>query len=236
MLANDRSLQPASPPALTPALRFRAAALSLLSLLSACLFLWVAVLGNNLANDWFLHNLPTSSRTVWDLESELFILLIGLAVIAWYPRFFGFKLGDLGRHWKLAAGIFLFCSGGVLTYLLLSPPTPFSGSTFLFEVILVPLGEETLARGIVLFGLLAFLGRIHAPRTALILAVIYSALAFGLAHANNIRINPLAFTLFQVSYAAVFGLLWGWAAARTRSIYPAILMHAAVNLLAIVVK
>lgn len=84
-------------------------------------------------------------------------------------------------------------------------------------VIMAPLTEELLLRGVVLQGFL----RHYRPA----LAIFYSALLFGLMH-----LNP-----WQFFTALPLGMMFGWMTLRTRSLYPALLSHAVANGLPLVV-
>jgi membrane protease YdiL (CAAX protease family) len=78
-------------------------------------------------------------------------------------------------------------------------------------VVVAPLTEETLFRGIVLRGLLAR----HRPAVA----VVVSALLFGAVHLNPWQLVP----------ATALGLVYGWWYVRTRSLVPCIFGHALHN-------
>src|SRR5262249_3400573 len=79
-------------------------------------------------------------------------------------------------------------------------------------VILAPIGEETLFRGV----LLPWLCRWMPPETA----IWASALIFGLAHSHY---GIYAFVV------VVYGLVFGWARLRTGSLRAPILLHALIN-------
>jgi uncharacterized protein len=78
-------------------------------------------------------------------------------------------------------------------------------------VIVAPLTEELLFRGLILTG---FLRRYGAVR-----AVIYSSILFALSH-----LNP-----YQFPAGLAMGLFLGWLYVRTRTLWPCMLMHAAFN-------
>lgn len=86
--------------------------------------------------------------------------------------------------------------------------------TFLTLVVVAPLTEEYLMRGLVLRGLL----RRHGPA----LAIFISALLFGLMHAN----------LRQFIVGLAVGGAFGWWYQRTASVAPCILGHAVFNAVA----
>jgi membrane protease YdiL (CAAX protease family) len=83
-------------------------------------------------------------------------------------------------------------------------------STFLF-VIVAPLTEEYLFRGLILRGFLQH----HSAKWAIAI----SALLFGLFHLNPWQFFP----------ATIAGLLLGWLTLETGTLWPAILTHAANN-------
>jgi membrane protease YdiL (CAAX protease family) len=102
--------------------------------------------------------------------------------------------------------------GGVSPDLLRLADHP--GSGFLLLVIVAPLTEEYLLRGMILRGLLT--------RHRMFVAVGLSALLFGLLHAN----------LRQLFLGAVIGGVFGWWYARTRSVGPGLIGHAVFNAVA----
>ncbi len=79
--------------------------------------------------------------------------------------------------------------------------------------VMAPLIEEILIRGIVLKALLPFGSKI---------AIFVSALMFGLVHGN----------IGQAVAALVIGIAFGYITVKTKSIYPAIILHAINNLIA----
>ncbi len=78
-------------------------------------------------------------------------------------------------------------------------------------VALIPTMEELFFRGFLLFGM--------RERYGAVPAVLGSACLFGVSHLNAVA----------AVYATVAGLVLGWLALRTRSIWPGIALHAAVN-------
>lgn len=78
-------------------------------------------------------------------------------------------------------------------------------------VIMAPLTEELLYRGVILTG---FLRRYGVGR-----AVVYAAVLFALSH-----LNP-----YQLPAGLAMGLLLGWVLLRTGSLWPCLLLHAAFN-------
>lgn len=85
-----------------------------------------------------------------------------------------------------------------------------SPSMILYSCILGPIAEELIFRGVLLKR-----ARLFGDRTA----VVYTALMFGLMHGN----------LVQFLYAAVIGLIFGYAAVKTNGIRYTVLLHIIVN-------
>jgi len=94
----------------------------------------------------------------------------------------------------------------------------------ILTVVVVPVIEEMLFRGLVLRGFLRLLsgaGRLLGPA----LACCATGLVFGLAH----------FELLELLGLAVFGVVLSWMAYRFRRLGPCIFAHGAFNLVAILV-
>jgi len=89
--------------------------------------------------------------------------------------------------------------------------------TFLVAVVVAPLAEEWLCRGVILKGLL----RRYSPRKA----IVWSAILFGVLHANPWQAIP----------ACCIALAIGWVYWRTRSLWYCIFMHAVNNGMAFLV-
>lgn len=85
--------------------------------------------------------------------------------------------------------------------------------------VVIPVAEEVLFRG-------AILGRLLRTCRNRWLAIVLSALAFGIAHGN----------MAQAPHAFALGLLLGWMACRTRSLWPGIVFHIVNNSSAVVLS
>lgn len=90
--------------------------------------------------------------------------------------------------------------------------------TFVTMVIAAPILEELIFRGIVLDGLL----KIYTP----LKSILISSLLFGLVH-----LNPV-----QLVTGFLFGIFSGWVYYHTRSLSLSIIIHAAVNLSAYLMR
>ena len=88
-------------------------------------------------------------------------------------------------------------------------------SALLGAVVMAPLTEEIIFRGIILKGLLA-----HCTQNR---AIVWSAVLFGLAH-----LNP-----WQFPGSFILGLVWAYWVIQTGSLWPGILGHALNNLIAV---
>lgn len=100
---------------------------------------------------------------------------------------------------------------------------PWTGDFWLFmaatSFVLVPLVEEAFFRGY-------FLGRLHrlfSPRIAIVL----SGFFFAAMHGQYLR--PDGFALFNSAMVFIGGVALAWLVVRTRSILPAVVEHAYVN-------
>jgi uncharacterized protein len=183
----------------------------------------------NVGNSVWLANL-------WGLVSRAHLLVVIIPLILWKPRLFGFVIGKIRDHWRMLLIMLIANCGIIAAYLLLTgSTTPYSGNQWLVtETIIVPLVEEITWRGLVFTALLLAFRRIYPENTSAILAVWLGGIAFGLLHANNLAAGvPIQFVAIQVLNATIWGVVYGYARAKTGSIYPPILLHAAMNLVVI---
>ena len=94
----------------------------------------------------------------------------------------------------------------------------------------MPLVEELFWRGLVFSILLGALSTVFAVRASTNWAVWLSGIAFGLLHAGNALAGvPLQFVAIQTLSVVVWGVMYGYARARTGSVYPPLLLHGAMN-------
>ena len=108
--------------------------------------------------------------------------------------------------------------------------TSWPGLIILFILLNLSIGfaEEVMARGVVLNLLLRKWGD---SRQGVYGAVLVSALLFGAAHLFNLitgHLPPLA-ALTQIGYSIAFGVVFAACFLRNNSIWPVIIMHAAVD-------
>jgi membrane protease YdiL (CAAX protease family) len=183
---------------------------------------------------WITGILDTESRLIDGLLFSAFPLVLALGVAAWRPRLFGLQLGASLALWRRVVVVTVaLCA---LTALALSQlqSNPFSGADLVIEGLAVPVSEELLFRGVLFTAMLLALRRLHPASRATPLGVAISGVAFGIAHLNNLGSYDTIFVLLQSIYATVLGIAAGYLRAATRSVYPAIVLHAAVNLVAVV--
>ncbi len=201
---------------------------TILYILWALLLVWGSVYFNNV----FYQAVSQTPHNTYmnDILSDLILLFLGFMPVFWAPRFFGYQVGDIPKHWKLLLGLAIFFGGAPLIYRLVAGATPFGANTWFFEGVIVPLAEESLFRGILLTMMLWGFSKLYPERTAKILTLVISTLVFASAHLNNLGHYPTGFILFQVGFSVIVGLGFGFSMLKTRSIYPAFLLHALFNL------
>ena len=88
--------------------------------------------------------------------------------------------------------------------------------------------EEILCRGVVVTALLQKWGR---TKKGIYLSVLAGSVIFGLAHLANLLMGrkPLLNNLTQVTFAIFFGVIFAACVLRNRSIWPMMLLHAAID-------
>lgn len=174
--------------------------------------------------------------TLWGVISRAHLLIVMIPLVLLRPQLLGFQVGSIREHWRMLLIMLLANCGIIAAYLWLTrSTTPYSGNQWLLtEVVTVPVVEETFWRGIVFSVLLLALRRFHPENTSNHLAVWLSGVAFGVLHAANMLAGvPVLFAAIQALNAAIWGIVYGYARARTGSVYPPMLLHAAMNLVVI---
>jgi len=191
---------------------------------------WGVVYAGNLVYEVISTQNPNVPWYVNDIFSDVVMLFVAFMPVLWAPKFFGYQFGDIARHWKMLLGMVVFFVGAPLLYRLILGETPFGANTWFFEGVVVPLAEEGLMRGVLASVLLWGFGQMYKAATADWLTIILSTLIFSTAHLNNLGDYPTGFILFQVGFACILGVAFGYARVKTGSIYPAIILHALFNL------
>jgi membrane protease YdiL (CAAX protease family) len=191
---------------------------------------WGVVYAGNIVYEVISTQNPHVPSFVNDIFSDVVMLFVAFMPIIWAPKFFGYQLGTIPKHWKMLLSMTAFFVGAPLLYRLIMGETPFGANTWFFEGIVVPLAEEGLMRGILASMLLWGFGKLYKATTADGLTIIFSTLIFSTAHLNNLGHYPTGFILFQVGFSTILGLVFGYVRVKTESIYPAIILHALFNL------
>lgn len=174
--------------------------------------------------------------TTWGIVSRapwIFVILV-LAILK--PRLLGLQVGEMRSRWRFVLSIIIINCVVVGAFLFLSgSSTPYSGNQWLFtEIIIVPLVEELFWRGLVFSLLFVLLEKNLSKGQSLGLSAWLSGIAFGLMHAGNALAGiPLQFVAIQTLNAVIWGVVYGYARAKTDSVYPSILSHAAMNLIVV---
>jgi membrane protease YdiL (CAAX protease family) len=146
--------------------------------------------------------------TLWGLASRAHLVIFMLPFVIWRPRLVGFQIGQTRRYWRMLLLMLLVNCGVISAYLALSGSgTPFSGNQWLLtEVVIVPVVEETLWRGLVFTALLLALRKRYSAGASAHVAVWLSGVAFGLLHVKNVVAGvPLEFVALQALSAAIWG-------------------------------
>lgn len=173
--------------------------------------------------------------TLWGVVSRLHVIVPVIVVALWRPRFLGLRIGTTRSHWRMLAAMLLVNCGVVAAFLLITGAAPYGGNQWLLtEVITVPVVEELLWRGVILSVVLVLLKRLSPGRTAAHVAVWSTGIAFGVLHLGNLAAGvPLAFVLPQAAAAVAWGVMYGYARTSTDSVLPPIALHAAMNLVVV---
>ena len=203
---------------------------SALAILWGVVLIWGVVLANNIVYGAVSRQNLHIHTYINDIYSDAVLLFVAFMPVIWAPKFFGYQIGTIFKHWKMLSGMAAFFVGAPLLYRMIAGETPFGANTWFFEGVVVPLAEEGLMRGILFSLLLWTFKDMYKESTAGWLTVIFSTLIFSTAHLNNLGSYPSGFILFQVGFSAILGIAFGYTRMKSGSIYPAIILHALFNL------
>ena len=159
-------------------------------------------------------------------------LVVAVVLCAWAPRRCGLVLGDTGRHLLLICASLLAVAAVVGVFRMTGSSAPYDATVG--EFVLVQVGEEMLFRGFLLGTLLELFRRRQVGPHYAAWAVLISAVAFGIGHLGNLGHVATAFVILQVVVAFVFGVVAGHVRVRTSSVIGPVLMHATMNVAAVV--
>ena len=193
----------------------------------------LTVIPIDLLIQFFVQHKPITADTTLSSWTTLTVMFLGFAYMALYLCQKHY-LDDDGRIYSPTSPTFLLLSllAGLSAIYLVDLLTSFlsflpdiNASTFsllessllgvLCLVIAGPIIEELLFRGAITRELL----RRYSPRVA----IIWSAVLFGVAHINPTQVVP----------AVLIGLLLAWVFVKTRSLIPGILIHIVNNALSV---
>lgn len=177
----------------------------------------------------------TGLATLWGIASRAVWIVFILPMVILKPGFFGFKVGSTFKHYRMLLVMLAVNCGVIAAYLTLTGGTPYSGNQWaITEVITVPVVEESIWRGLVFVLLLSGFQMIYSAKTSARLSVVLCGLVFGALHLNNLYAGvPLQFVLIQSLSAMLWGVMYSIARLKTDSVYPAMFLHAAMNLVVI---
>jgi len=163
--------------------------------------------------------------------------LAGLLFFGLLARFGWLKLAGFThpRQWRalwIGWPLLLFCLLNASDFIPGPLHIDFSQPVLLLLHLLTALStgwvEEVLCRGVVVTAMLQKWG---SSKRGIYAAVLVSSLLFGLAHLANFLAGrkPMLNNLTQVTFALFFGVIFAACMLRNRSIWPMILLHAAVD-------
>jgi membrane protease YdiL (CAAX protease family) len=219
----------------SPAQNQKSALPAITAVLLALAFAALVVVSDKAWLAWMGQIFPNPAPNLWGLISRGHMLLLGVLaiVVSRSPRQFGFQIGKTFQCWKMLLVMLIANCGIIAAYLALTGSgTPYSGNQWLLtEVVWVPFVEELVWRGVIFTLLLVGLSKFYSEQTSTNLAIWIGGVTFGLLHGNNALYGvPVTFVAVQVLNATVWGVVYSYARARTESIYPPMLLHAAMNL------
>lgn len=174
--------------------------------------------------------------TAWGIVSRAPWILALLIFLFVRPRLLALQVGQMRSHWRFVLMVIVANCVVVGGFLLLSgSSTPYSGNQWLFtEMVTVPIVEELFWRGIVFSILFELLQKKLGDQRGLMLSVWLSGISFGLLHAaNGLTGVPFQFVAIQTLNAVIWGVVYGYLRAKTSSVYPSIIAHAAMNLIVV---
>lgn len=160
------------------------------------------------------------------------LLLLGFVLTIWSPGAFGLRLGNTLRRRRFVLTMAAILLVPMIVGMLFMR-TPFFGGTRAAYVC-VPLAEELLFRGFV-FAVLAqaFPRSWSVGSVRVSVAVVVSAIAFGLWHLGGLRLPANSFICLQLLYTTLGGLGFGLLRENTGSLWACWTVHFLVNLWAV---
>jgi membrane protease YdiL (CAAX protease family) len=155
------------------------------------------------------------------------LLVLPFAIVR--PAWLKLDPREIPRRFRLIALSAVVAVIATALLVKLTGPTPFSDAPLLLEVVIVPLTEELVFRGVMLSALLAVVSATYPGRRSTAIAVLVDGVAFGAAHLANGAVLDLSFVVAQAAFASVLGIGMAVLVVRTNTVWAAVLVHAAVN-------
>jgi hypothetical protein len=87
------------------------------------------VFANNVIYNAVSRQYPHVHTYINDIFSDAVLLFVAFMAVIWAPRFFGYQLGTISKHWKMLIGMTAFFVGAPLLYRLIVGETPFGMNT-----------------------------------------------------------------------------------------------------------
>lgn len=171
-----------------------------------------------------------SDSVVMPVGAATFVFAVVLCV--WAPHRYGLGLGKTREHMVIIGVSVLAVAAVVVAFRMTGSTAPYDATVG--EFVLVPVGEELLFRGFLLGTLLELFRRREVGSHSVTWALLISAAAFGIGHLGNLGHVETAFVILQVFVAVIFGVVAGHVRVRTESVVGPVLMHATMNIVAVV--
>jgi membrane protease YdiL (CAAX protease family) len=166
--------------------------------------------------------------------TDLLHLIVALLIVIANPQSSGLGPGHFGRHWKLLSLLMIVPPAIAAIVIPRLPERPFAGHE-IGAWLLSPVAEELLFTGFLFGQLIRHFPNPISPRLRVPVAVILTAAFFSLHHVWNLTSSKMSvnYAVFQLSYTFVGGLIHALIRYWSGSIWYAVLVHMAVNWIAV---
>jgi membrane protease YdiL (CAAX protease family) len=158
--------------------------------------------------------------------------LLLLALVSLSPDAFGMRLGNHRRTWWLYLVWLAVEAGYIVAWRLLEPSSRLFGWQDPSRVLVVPLHEEFLFRGLFYAALVSMYPSSEAGGKLITKPVLFTALLFALWHLEPFESPGWWRLLVRMGFTFVAGLAYGVMRRRSGSVLGPIAMHMAWNFMA----
>ena len=134
---------------------------SILILIAASVVSVMLAFGNYYYYQWLNKYLDLNNAFLSALLFSSYSMIIGGLVVLRSPRFWGLQIGESIKKWKLVLLVSFAVCAFTAICLVLTPRTPYSGANWAVEMILVPVSEEVMWRGVIFAYVYKFLSKLH---------------------------------------------------------------------------